>query len=122
MMRLVLLLLGWIFFGLGALGVALPLLPTTPFMLLALWAFSQSSRRFRSWLYHHPFFGPRLQQWHRHRVIPRPVKLTAFAMMAGSLLIMWFVSHVPLPLFLVAVAVMGVGVGFIIRFPSRPPG
>lgn len=115
-----LLALGWVFFGLGAVGVVLPLLPTTPFMLLALWAFSQSSERFRRWLYHHRYFGPRLQQWHRHRVISWPVKITAFATMAGSLLIMWFVSHVPLPLFLLAVAVMAAGAIFILRCPSRP--
>lgn len=119
-LRLVYLALGWVFFGLGAAGVVLPLLPTTPFMLLALWAFSQSSERFHRWLYHHPVFGPRLRQWHEQRVIPWPVKLTALVTMAASLLIMWFVSHVPPPLFALAAAVMLAGAVFILRCPSRP--
>jgi len=46
-------LLGWCFFGLGAVGTVVPGLPTTPFMLLALWAFSKSSQHFHDWLYTH---------------------------------------------------------------------
>jgi uncharacterized membrane protein YbaN (DUF454 family) len=62
--------LGWTFFGIGLVGTLLPLVPTTPFMLLALWAFSIGSERFHRWLYHHPVFGPPLQRWQRDRVIP----------------------------------------------------
>ena len=66
--------LGIGFFGLGVLGVLLPGLPTTPFMVLAAWAFARSSRRFHNWLTTHHLFGPPIQRWQAHRVIPRPVK------------------------------------------------
>jgi uncharacterized membrane protein YbaN (DUF454 family) len=54
--------LAWVSFALGVVGLVLPVVPTTPFMLVALWAFSRSSRRFHDWLYHHRIFGPPLQR------------------------------------------------------------
>ena len=77
---------GWINVGIGILGAFLPVLPTTLFLLIALWAFSRSSLRFHSWLYNHPRFGPPLRAWHQHRVIPLPAKLLAIGMMTASLI------------------------------------
>ena len=77
---------GWLNVGLGVLGAFLPVMPTTIFLIVALWAFSRSSLRFHAWLYHHPRFGPPLQAWHKHRVIPLPAKLFAVAMMSASLI------------------------------------
>lgn len=88
-LRWVYLSLGWLFFALGLLGVLLPLLPTTPFMLLALWAFSKGSSRLHDWLYQHPRFGPPLQRWRRHRVIPLHAKLFIVVTMSGSLAWLW---------------------------------
>ena len=48
---------GWLNVGFAAVGVVIPGIPTTIFLLIALWAFSQSSERLRSWLYNHPIFG-----------------------------------------------------------------
>ncbi|MEX0923114.1 MAG: YbaN family protein [Rhodovibrionaceae bacterium] len=70
--------------ALGVLGAFLPLLPTTPFLLLALACFARSSERFHSWLYSHPRFGPPLQDWERYGVISRRAKLLAVAVMAAS--------------------------------------
>lgn len=76
---------GWISLGLGLAGAVLPLVPSTVFLLMALWAFSKSSARFHGWLYAHPRLGARLRDWHQHRVIPWPAKVLAVATMAASL-------------------------------------
>jgi uncharacterized membrane protein YbaN (DUF454 family) len=118
--RLAYLVLGWLFFAIGAIGAVLPVLPTTPFMILALWAFSRSSQRFHAWLYDHRLFGPGLHQWQDNRVIPRSVKLTAFTGMLASLTMMVMLS-VAWPALLGAVLVMAAGAVFIARCPSFPP-
>lgn len=78
-------LLGLVCLALGLAGLALPLVPSTVFFLVALWAFSRSSARFHAWLYDHPRLGGPLRRWHRHRIIPLPAKIMALAMMAASL-------------------------------------
>jgi len=83
--RPLLLLFGWTNVGIGMVGLVLPGLPTTVFLLMALWAFSKSSARFHHWLYTHPRLGPPLRDWNEHGVIPPRAKLLAIAMMAASL-------------------------------------
>jgi len=68
---------GFILVGLAALGLILPLLPTTPLLILAAACFAQSSERWHRWLMEHRVFGPLLQNWHKHRCIPRRAKLIA---------------------------------------------
>ena len=68
--------------GLGAAalavaGVALPVLPTTPFVLLSAWAFARSSPRLEAWLRNHPRLGPPLKAWEKRRAIPRRAKVVA---------------------------------------------
>jgi len=113
-------LLGWCFFCLGAIGVVLPGLPTTPFMLLALWAFSKSSKRFHGWLYSHPFFGPSIQAWERHRVISLPVKVFALLAMVGSLAYMVFGVGVPAWVSILTASIMAYGAYFILSKPYKP--
>ncbi len=69
------LLLGLLSLALGALGVFLPLLPTTPFILLAAYCFARSSRRLHNWLLHHRTFGPLIENWNRYGAIARPAKI-----------------------------------------------
>jgi uncharacterized membrane protein YbaN (DUF454 family) len=120
-MRSLYFLLGWCFFGLGAVGTVVPGLPTTPFMLLALWAFSKSSQRFHDWLYAHPLFGPPLQQWRSHRVIPGKAKLLAVATMAASLVYLAFFTHISVWIKVGTGLVMLYGAAFILTKPSRIP-
>jgi len=75
---------------LGVVGIFLPLLPTTPFVLLAAACFSRGSTRCERWLMSHRTFGPMVRDWRRHRAIPRRARWLAFAMMAiGSVVAAW---------------------------------
>ena len=113
--------LGTCFFGLGAVGTVVPGLPTTPFMLLALWAFSRSSERFHQWLYHHRVFGPPLQQWHQYRVIPFKAKLLSVSMMVASLIYLFVFTAVNLWIKVFTLLVMAYGAYFILSKPSHKP-
>jgi len=79
--RAVCLVLGWFFVGLALLGAFLPLLPTTPFLLLASAMFLKSSPRLNRWLVGSRLFGPFLRDWQRHRGVRRRVKVTAVLML-----------------------------------------
>ncbi len=69
--------------GLGMLGVLLPLLPTTPFVLLAAFAFAQSSERLHQWLLDHRVFGPMIDNWRRYGAIGRRAKRVSLASLAA---------------------------------------
>jgi uncharacterized membrane protein YbaN (DUF454 family) len=120
-MRPVYLGIGFLFVGLGALGAVLPLLPTTPFLLISLWAFSRSSDRFHHWLYTHPRFGPRLQEWSKHGVVPAKVKLSAISAMLVSLALMVFVAKAKWYVLAVSGVFMLIGATYVLSRPSRPP-
>ena len=120
-MRSLYFLLGWLFFGVGAVGTVVPGLPTTPFMLLALWAFSKSSQRFHDWLYAHPVFGPPLQNWRSHRVISGKAKLLAILTMLASFVFLVFFTEVSTWIKTLIALLMLYGAAFILSKPSRIP-
>lgn len=120
-MRPFLFALGCALFVLGFVGAFVPVLPTTPFMLLALWCFSRSSKRFHDWLYGHRVFGPPLQQWHQHRVIPLPAKIVAAVFMLLSLVYLFGISTANDWARGLMTAVIAVGLWFILSRPSAPP-
>jgi uncharacterized membrane protein YbaN (DUF454 family) len=120
-MRSAYFLLGWCFFGLGAVGIVIPGLPTVPFMLIALWLFSKSSQRFHDWLYTHRVFGQPLQQWREHGIIPLKAKLVAVLTMTMSLAYMIGVADVGAGIAATTAVIMLVGLVFILRQPSRLP-
>ncbi len=121
MLRAVYLVIGLLFVGLGVLGAFLPVLPTTPFLLISLWAFSKSSARLENWLLTHKRFGPRLTAWRTHRVIPRAAKLAAWGSMLVSLTLMIVIGR-PVVQIAAAAAVMAIGATYVASKPSRPPG
>ena len=69
--------LGWLAFVTGIVGIVLPLLPTTPFLLLALWCFNRSSPRFHYWLLHRSWFGKTLRHWDKHHGLLPGAKVRA---------------------------------------------
>lgn len=79
---------GWLNVALGIIGIVLPGMPTTVFLIMAAWAFSKCSDRFHGWLWSHPRLGATVRSWHRHRAIPRRAKIVAVATMSASFLIL----------------------------------
>ena len=75
MKKIILLSIGWICVGLGFIGIFVPGLPTTIFLIVALWAFTKSSKKLRVWLLNHKKFGPFLRDWQEHRVVPLRAKI-----------------------------------------------
>lgn len=110
---------GSIALGLGILGIFLPLLPTTPFVLLSAACFARASPRLHAWLLANRTFGPLILEWERHRSIPYRAKVTAIVMMTVTFgaSIIFFVK----PLWLkIALGVFGVGLAvWMARIPSR---
>jgi uncharacterized membrane protein YbaN (DUF454 family) len=75
--------LGWLFVILGVVGIVLPLLPTTPFLLAAAVCFSRGSQQMHHWLVNHPTLGPPIVNWQTNRTITRKVKVVALLSMSG---------------------------------------
>ncbi|HBS5674126.1 DUF454 family protein [Klebsiella pneumoniae] len=89
----ILTIIGWLAVALGTLGVFLPLLPTTPFILLAAWCFARSSPRFHQWLLYRSWFGGYLLHWQQYRAMPRGAKPRAIAMIVVTFAIsLWLVK------------------------------
>lgn len=115
----------WLFLGLGSLfvvigviGILMPLLPTTPFMLIAAACYARGSERCYRWLVYHPTFGPVIREWRDNRSIPYRVKCYAIALMLLSLgpSIVLFVRPLALQL---AVTAFGLGLAiWMYRIPS----
>ena len=82
--RYLLISLGWLCVILGAIGSFLPILPTTPFLILALACFSKSSPRFHKMLLNNKWFGPILQEWEKNKTVSRHIKLRAMALVIIS--------------------------------------
>ena len=101
----------------GAVGIVIPGLPTTIFLIIALWAFSQSSDRFHKWLYNHRLFGPTLQNWTTHGIIPRKAKaLAAISMSVSWCAVVYYSGYWIWPL--VVGILMIVVAGYILTRPS----
>ena len=76
-MKKVYLVTGFILTALAAIGLFLPLLPTTPLLLLAASCFAEGSERWHRWLLQHKTFGPVISSWQNNRCIPRRTKVIA---------------------------------------------
>jgi len=109
---------GAVMLATGVVGVFVPLLPTTPFVLLAAFCFSRGSERCERWLLAHPRLGPIVHDWRAHRAVPWRAKQLAWLMMAvGSA---WAAYTLPASVaWLPAVVCAAVAV-WLWRLPTRP--
>jgi uncharacterized membrane protein YbaN (DUF454 family) len=113
------LVVGFVALALGALGIALPLLPTTPFVLVAAFAFAQSSEKLHQWLLDHNVFGPLIENWRRHGAISRRAKVVSVVSMVAVLTISVAMA-VPTYVVVVQAVVLGASALFILTRPLPP--
>jgi uncharacterized membrane protein YbaN (DUF454 family) len=101
--------LGFLFLGLAILGIVLPILPGTPFLLLSAWFFARSSEKWHQRLLASDLFGPLISNWEQHRCISRRTKGVAIVSMvvAGGASVIFGVDSMTLKL--VGLSLMGVG-------------
>lgn len=118
MMRRLYLVLGLALVAIGFVGAFLPVLPTTPFLILATACFARSSQRLEAWLLDHPRFGPLLRAWREHGAIPRRAKFMALAGSAFGFAVFHQVSPPGLLPRLAVAALMLFGVGYVFSRPS----
>ena len=108
--------------GLGAIGVVLPLVPTTPFLLLGRLVFARSHRRFYVWLLDNRIFGPTARQWQEYRSIALRTKVLAVTLLVLTLgpSVVFFVPLWPVKVVLVAIGVSVIW--FLVRLPTTAGG
>ncbi|WP_454625250.1 YbaN family protein [Bradyrhizobium cenepequi] len=117
-MRRVYLVLGLVFVAIGFVGAFLPVLPTTPFLILATTCFARSSPRLEHWLLSHPRFGAALRAWREQGAIPPRAKLLALAGMSVGFLLFW-IGSTPGPILMASVGVlMLAGLVYVFTRPS----
>jgi len=87
MKKIILITIGWSCVGLAFVGTFVPGIPTTIFLIIALWAFAKSSKKFHSWLLNHKRFGPILQNWESHKVVPRKAKILMVILQISAVII-----------------------------------
>jgi uncharacterized protein len=110
--------LGTAFLVLGVIGVVLPILPTTPFLLLAAACYARGSSRLYGWLLGNRTFGPLIRDWRAHRTIPRRARRNAIALLV-VVLGLSVILFIETPVLRVVLVLIGIGVVvFLARIPA----
>ncbi|KRE12917.1 hypothetical protein ASE66_20775 [Bosea sp. Root483D1] len=100
---------GWLCTVLGIIGLILPLMPGTIFLIAAAWCFSRSSPRFESWLVNHPWLGPQVVRWRQTGAIARRTKYVACGSMLLSFVILAASDAPPIALWLSGAGLIAAG-------------
>lgn len=111
--------LGAVSLSLGVVGIVVPLLPTTPFLILAAYCFSRGSRRLHAWLVNHRTLGPPVRDWREHRAISRRAKLSAMIAIALIFAVSVFLEAPVWMIALQGIILGGVAV-FLLTRPAPP--
>ncbi|WEX08557.1 YbaN family protein [Chelativorans sp. AA-79] len=120
-LRLVWILVGVAATACGVAGAVLPLLPTTPFLLVAAYAFARSSPRLHAWLLGHPYLGPLISNWQRHGSIDNRIKRAAITVMIATFTLSWLLGVSATVLAIQAVVLSGAA-AFVLTRPSGSRG
>ena len=116
-MRAFFLVLGTVFLGVGAVGLFVPVLPTTPFVLLAAACYLRGSARLHRWLLANPTFGPVIAAWQEHGAIPPRAKALAIVMVIGTFAFsILFVIEPPV----IRLAMAALGIVLVVWLARRP--
>jgi len=119
--RILWLLAGLLAVAIGAVGIVLPLLPTTPFLLIAAFAFARSSTRLNNWLLEHRSFGPLINNWRRDGSIDRKVKRIAIIVILMTPVITWLFGA-PLWIIVCQFVVLSAAAVYILTRPLPTEG
>lgn len=106
MLRAIYLSCGLLALGLGIIGIALPILPTVPFLLLAAFCFARSHPAWAERLHNHPRYGRSLREWRDRRAISRKGKISAVFAMAAGVIFTYLTLGFPLVLISMSVLVL----------------
>jgi len=117
--RAILIALGSLCVGLAVLGMFLPVLPTTPFLLLAAGLYARGSTRFHHWLVDHERLGPYVRDYRAGRGIPRQTKVVGLTWMWLALLSSIVITRSP-AIAVLLIAIGSYGTWFLSRVPTRP--
>ncbi|MFC0267966.1 YbaN family protein [Kushneria aurantia] len=96
-------------FGIGVVGIFLPLLPATDFMLLAVICASKGSKRFERWIRRNRLAGPLISAWEKERAIALPAKIVSLSMMVLSGWVIWIHTGFSWVFWLLAAVLVAVG-------------
>jgi uncharacterized protein len=116
--RFVFMALAGLFFVLGALGAVLPVLPTTPFLLLTSYFLARSSPRLNRWLLGSRFFGPILRDWQQLGGVRPDVKVKAIMIVLLAVALSLWLTDLSSTLRWIAAAIALIGIGVILRLPA----
>ncbi len=110
--------LGFLFLGLAVLGVLLPLLPGTPFLLLSAWFFARSSEKWHRRLLEHDMTGPMIRNWEENRCMSRRAKTVAICSMlvAGGISVVFGVQQTWLRI--TGIVLLAIGTTVVLNIPS----
>lgn len=117
MKRYLWLALGFISLGVAYLGVILPGLPYSPFIVFAAYCFAKSSPRMHDWIMNHRIFGPFITNWNQKRVFPLKLKFFMLISMSASLALM-YTGNVPMRGIIYTAVFMALVAIWAWRFPS----